>query len=74
MGDLWCDVGDKCLICANAMLGGETAPTAATVEAVKALVEAAISIELLRLRGQGQIRSCVAGRLGSASGLQAEES
>lgn len=42
MDNLWGEMGQKCLTHASAMLDGETAPTVATVEAVKGLVETAI--------------------------------
>ena len=61
------NVRDKCLLRASALLDDKTAPAAATAEAVKSLVETAISIDALNLRLQEQSRSYAAGRLGSAS-------
>lgn len=70
---MWESVRNKCLDKAGVVLDSETVPTAATVETVKALVEAAGLIELLNLRRQEQNRSCAAGHLGSASRPKAKE-
>lgn len=67
MPDSLNDVREKCLLQAITLLDDKTAPTAATAEAVKTLVETAISIDVLSLRRQAQSRSCAAGSLGSAS-------
>lgn len=48
--DLWTKVGNKCLTHAAVLLESETAPTEATAETVKTLVETAISIDMLNLR------------------------
>lgn len=47
---LWYKVGNKCLEHAQSLLDSETATTAATVEAVKGLVDVAIAIDMLNLR------------------------
>lgn len=53
---LWEQVGNKCLSCALILLESETAPTAATVETAKSLVETAIAIDTLNLRWAEQNR------------------
>lgn len=68
MNDLWGEVMQKCLRCAKKLLDTETTPTAATVEAVKGLVEVAISIEwlthrqLIRAKSAERGGSCHASR------------
>lgn len=57
MGDLWMDVGNKCLEKASALLEDEAAPTAETAGAVRELVKTAIEIDLLNLRWAQQSRS-----------------
>lgn len=54
--NLWEQVGNKCLKTALSILEKETAPTAATVETVKGLVETAISIDTLNLQWARQNR------------------
>lgn len=54
--NLWLDVGNKCLMKAEALLDSETVPTAATVEAVKTLVGTAIAIDTLNLHWDEQSR------------------
>lgn len=44
MGDLWDGIMQKCLQGAENLLKKETAPTAETAEAVRALVETAIAV------------------------------
>lgn len=52
--NLWEQVSNRCLKCAIRALDGETTPTAATVEVVKALVETACMIDTLNLRWEQQ--------------------
>ena len=47
---LWEQMRNKCLEAASLALESETAPTAATVETVRGLVETAISIDLREKR------------------------
>lgn len=47
---LWKQASNQCLSKALALLESETAPTAATVETVKGLVETAIAIDTLELQ------------------------
>lgn len=54
--NLWLSVGNSCLSHAKRLLDKDTAPTAATVEAVKGLVETAISIDMLNLHWAQQTR------------------
>ena len=54
--NLWEQTGNKCLSSTLALLESETAPTAATVEAVSGLVQAAIMIDTLNLRRAQQTR------------------
>ena len=56
-GNLWEQVGNRCLSDAIALLESETVPTAATVGTVKNLVEIAISIDMLNLRWEQKTRS-----------------
>lgn len=55
--NLWKQVGNQCLKSAFSLLEKETAPTEATVETVKSLVETAISIDMLNLQWVRQNRS-----------------
>lgn len=48
--NLWEQVGNECLSKALNLLKSETAPTAATAEAVGRLVETAVSIDVLNRR------------------------
>lgn len=54
--NLWLDVGNKCLMKAEALLDSETVSTATTIETVKTLVETAIAIDMLNLRWEEQSR------------------
>lgn len=54
--DLWTLVGNKCLESAMALLNEPTASTAATAEAVKNLVDAAVAIDMLNLHWAHQNR------------------
>ena len=65
--NLWQEVGNQCLVCANALLKQETAPTAETAETVKKLVEIAIMIDLEDLQWTTQSRSCAAAFRGQPS-------
>lgn len=56
MINLWEKVGTACLDKAMTLLEKETIPTAATVEMVRALVEAAVSIDSLNLRWEAEIQ------------------
>ena len=44
---MWYKVGNKCLDRAHALLESETHPSATTAEAIKQLVDAAVSIDML---------------------------
>ncbi len=61
---LWEAVGNQCLSMALALLKADATPTASTVEAVKALVDTAISIDMLNLHWANQTRYGAAGRSG----------
>lgn len=60
MNNLWEQIGNKCLTCAIHMLENEPIPTIATGEAVKLLVETAVSVNNLNLRWAQQTRSYAA--------------
>lgn len=62
--NLWEQVGNECLSKALNLLKSETAPTAATADAVSRLVETAVSIDELSLCWAEQNRSCAAASLG----------
>ena len=70
--NLWEKVGNKCLKQAEKLLDSETAPTAATVGAVKGLVETAISIDMLNLHWAEQNRCGAAAFPGRPSGRKEE--
>lgn len=55
--NIWEQVGNKCLSCALSILDEKTASTAATVEAVRNLVETAIEIDTLNLQWTVQTQS-----------------
>lgn len=54
--NLWLNVGNICLSRAAGLLNEKTTPTVETVEAVKGLVETAISIDMLNLHWAQQNR------------------
>lgn len=54
--NLWEDIGNACLAKAKALLADDSAPTAASVEAVSKLVHIAIDIDMLNLRWALQSR------------------
>ncbi len=54
--NLWENVGNRCLASALTLLESETAPTPATVETVRALVDTAIAIDTLNLQRERQTR------------------
>ena len=54
---MWDRIGNRCLELAVELLRKETTPTAATVEAVKRLVDTAIAIDSLNLRWYVRTRS-----------------
>lgn len=53
---LWERIGNKCLEKAENLINEETATTAETIEAVKSLVDIAISIDMLNLHWATQNR------------------
>ena len=71
--NLWERVANGALKHAAALLESETAPTAATVETVKGLIETAISIEMLNLRRSTQAKCVERGLAGYVSRQKAEE-
>ena len=69
----WHEAGELCLDNAIALLKDETAPAAVTAEAVKTLIEAAVSIDLLNLRWEEQSRCGAAVFRGQPFSQQAKE-
>lgn len=69
-------VGVKCLQKAEDLLDAQGLPRRKTIAAVKVLVDLALSIGMLNLRRQEQVRSRSSGRVswGPPSSLQGEES
>ena len=73
VNNLWEQVGNRCLEHALNLLDEKTAPTAATVETVKGLVDVALSIDMLNLHWARQTRYGAAafrGQLSSQQGVR----
>ncbi len=70
VNNLWEQVGNRCLEHALSLLDEKAAPTVATVETVKGLVDVALSIDMLNLHWVRQTRYGAAAFRGQLSSQQ----